>query len=349
VLITLIAFIVTILVIITIHELGHFLAARITGMRVKRFSIGFPPKMFSRKIGETEFSISWIPLGGYVQVAGMIDESMEDDALTGAPDEFMSKRPPQKLFFLSAGVIMNYLTAFLIIASLTAVVGIGDVDGTIVGEVLSGMPAMSAGARAGDRIVAVNHQATSQWENVVTRIIQSGDTVLLSVQRPGVGPLDLLIPTQKATDDTTRRMIGIAPKINRRPASLGDAIGQGWEFCASTTIGTARFIGGLFGGTSRFSQLAGPVGVAKMSGESARQGAGAFLFFIAYVSVSIGFLNILPIPALDGGHIIYVLIEAVIRRPIPTNVKLWVQQIGIGLLLLLVLFVSYHDIVRIFS
>lgn len=142
-LLTLVTFIATILFIVTIHEFGHFLAARLTGMRVRRFSIGFPPKIFSWRRGDTEYSLSWIPLGGYVQIAGMVDESMDDEGITGAPDEFMSKNPAQKVFVLSAGVIMNYLTAFLIIAVLTLVVGVGEVKGTRVGEVIADMPALS--------------------------------------------------------------------------------------------------------------------------------------------------------------------------------------------------------------
>lgn len=345
-LVTLLAFIVTIGVIITIHEVGHFVAARLTKTRVKRFSIGFPPAAISKKVGETEFILAWIPLGGYVQIAGMVDESLDDEGITGASDEFMSKNVFQKVFILAAGVLMNYLTAFVIIAGLTASLGIGDVRNTTVGEVISGMPALSGGLRAGDKITAVDGKPTSTWDDLVGAIGSAGDSVALQVERAGE-VLALRFPTRKS-EDGNRKVIGVAPQIDIRPATLVDMVQQGADFCWSTTAGIVGFLGGLATGESSVSQLAGPLGVAKMSGESARQGSGAFLFFIAYVSVSIGFLNILPFPALDGGHIIYALIETVIRRPIPTKVKLWTQQIGMGLLILLVVFVSYHDIVRIF-
>ena len=344
---TLLAFIVTIGVIITIHEVGHFLAARLTKTRVKRFSIGFPPPAFSKTIGETEFVLAWIPLGGYVQIAGMIDESMDEEGITGAPDEFMSKNVFQKVFILAAGVLMNYLTAFLIISGLTAAVGMGDVRNTTVGEVISGMPAMTAGMRAGDRIIEVNNQETKSWEELVAAVGSSGDSVTLTLNRSGE-VLTLRFPTQSAGEGSERRIIGVAPQIDVRPATVGEMFTRGALFCWETTSGIVGFLRGLATGESSISQLAGPLGVAKLSGDSARQGSGAFLFFIAYVSVSIGFLNILPLPALDGGHIVYALIEAIIRRPIPTKVKLWTQQIGMGLLILLIIFVSYHDIVRIF-
>jgi regulator of sigma E protease len=346
-LLTLITFIATILFIVTIHEFGHFLAARLMGMRVKQFSIGFPPKIFSWRKGQTEYSISWIPLGGYVQIAGMIDEALDDEGITGAPDEFMSKNPVQKIFVLSAGVIMNYITAFLIIVGLTLALGIVDVKSTRVSEVISGMPALAAGVHAGDRIIEVNGKATPTWEAVVEAIGQDGDSVALTVMRADTARLSFLIPTQLTGDPAAKRkVIGIAPEVIIRSAGIGESFERGWQFCAGTSVAIIQFLKGLTTGESSVSELAGPLGVARLSGDSAREGSGAFLFFIAYISVSIAFLNILPFPALDGGHVLYVIIETIIRRPIPTRIKLYMQQAGMALLILLVLFVSYHDIVR---
>lgn len=348
-LLTLVAFIVTVGIIVTIHEFGHFVAARLTGMRVRRFSIGFPPKMASWQIGQTEFVLAWIPLGGYVQIAGMVDESLDDEGITGATDEFMSKNPVQKMFVLSAGVLMNYLTAFVIIAALTLAMGIGDINGTVIGEVIPDLPAAATGIAAGDEIRAVNGVPTPDWSAVVETISSAGDTIALTVARRGGDTLTYWIPTSAATDGSDRRVVGIAADVLRRPAGILEALVNAGGFCWGTTTAIVDFLVGLASGRSSISELAGPLGVARLSGESARQGSGAFLFFLAYVSVSIGLLNILPIPALDGGHIIYVLIESVLRRPIPTRIKVWTQQIGMALLILLVLFVSYHDIVRIFA
>jgi regulator of sigma E protease len=350
-LLTVLAFLVVIGVIVTIHELGHFVAAKLTGMRVNKFSIGFPPRIYSRKIGQTEFSISWIPLGGYVQIAGMVDESMdEDNKPTGAPDEFMSKSPLQKIFVLSAGVLMNYVIAFLLVAGLTIAIGTAHVAGTEIGEVMPNMPAEKAGVKPGDEIVAVSGIETPTWEKVVETISASGDTVALTVRQADTGErVDLAIPTELTKDGAPRRIIGITPQIEFQRAGPITAIRRGAQFCYGTTAGIVGFLGDLFTGRGSITQLAGPLGVAQLSGESARQGIGTFLFFLAYVSVSIGFLNILPLPVLDGGHIMYVLIESLVRRQIPARVKLWIQQVGVGLLILLVILVSYHDILRIFS
>lgn len=348
-LLTIIAFIVTIGIIVIVHEFGHFLAARLTGMAVKKFSIGFPPKLMSRMIGKTEFSIGWIPLGGYVQIAGMVDESLDGSGITGAPDEFMSKNLFQKVFALSAGVLLNYLTAFLIISGLAAVLGIGEPAGTRVGDVLEDMPAQTAGIVAGDEIIAINGQEVDSWSSLVAVVGTARDTVHFVLKRTTGLKEAISLPTQDAGDGTGRRVVGIVPEIVRRAATTLEIVERGWDFCRLTTVGIIRFLRGLASGASSLSDLSGPLGVAQLSGESARQGSGTFLYFLAYVSVSIGFLNILPLPVLDGGHIVYVLIEAIIRRPIPTKIKLWVQQIGMALLILLVLFVSYHDVIRIFS
>ena len=350
-LLTILSFAVVAGVIITLHEFGHFAAARLTGMRVKKFSIGFPPRMFTRKIGETEFSLSWIPLGGYVQIAGMVDESLDSEGITGAPDEFSSKNALQKTFVLSAGVLMNYLTAFLIMIGLTLVMGVPEIGKSQVGEVISGRPAEKAGILANDRIVEVDGSPVSTWEDVIRTISASKDSVHLALVRGDANQrFEVIVPTDTVNEEgQVRRVIGIGPFIEFRSAGFVESISRSAGFCYSTTLGLVGFIGDMVTGKGSITQLSGPVGVAKLSGDSARQGPGAFIFFIAFVSVSIGFLNILPLPVLDGGQITFVLIEAITRRTIPVKVKLIIQQVGIAALLLLVLVVSYNDIMRIFA
>lgn len=348
-LVTILSFVFVAGIIITIHEFGHFLAARLTGMRVKKFSIGFPPRIFTKKIGDTEFSLSWIPLGGFVQIAGMVDESMDEEGITGAPDEFMSKNPLQKIFVLSAGVMMNYITAIVILFFLTLAVGLPVVDRAIIGETIKEKPAQVAGLLSGDVITEIDGQPVALWEDVVRLITATKDTVQIAIDREGQ-IIRFAVPTESIdSGDSTRRVIGIAPKVEYRDAGFAEAVTGGFNFCWQTTTNLAGFIGDLVTGNGSLSQLSGPVGVAQLSGESARQGISEFMFFIAFVSVSIGFLNILPFPVLDGGHIVVVLIESIIRRPIPTRVKLAIQQVGMIALLLLIVVVSYHDILKLFG
>lgn len=345
-LVTILSFVLAAGIIITIHEFGHFIAARLTGMRVKKFSIGFPPRIFAKQIGGTEFSVSWIPLGGFVQIAGMVDESLDDEGITGAPDEFMSKNLAQKTFVLSAGVLMNYVTAFIIILGLTLALGVPEADQPIIGEAVADRPAAIAGIQSGDQIVEIDGHAVTKWEDVIRNITAAQDTVALRVARAGE-TLAFMIPTVSIEEgDSSRRVIGIAPQLTFRAAGFGEAISAAGLFCWRTTANLVGFISDLVSGSGSLSQLSGPVGVARLSGESARQGFDAFLFFIAFISVSIGFLNILPFPVLDGGHIVIAVIESIIGRPISTKVKLGIQQFGMAALILLVLVVSYHDILR---
>ena len=343
---TLFAFIVVLGVIILVHETGHFIAARLTGMRVERFSIGFPPRIASKTIGNTEFVLAWIPLGGYVKIAGMIDESMDKTSITGAPDEFMSKNPLQKIFVLSAGVLMNYIMAAVIITGLTLTMGIAHVGEPIIGEVTPDYPAEAAGLLPGDRIVSVGDSMVSDWKDIVRFISSGADTIHLTLARED-SQWSMAIPTMEIEDKGGKRhVIGIVSAVSFEKASIAEGFRQGIQFCVVTTEGILTFFKQLAFGEASVRDLAGPVGVAKLSGESARQGLGTFLFFLAFVSVSIGFLNILPFPVLDGGHIVYVLIEAVIRRPISAKIKLIIQQTGFILLILLILIVTYHDILR---
>jgi len=228
-------------------------------------------------------------------------------------------------------------------------VGLPEANKAIIGETIANKPAQIVGLQTGDVITQIDGQPVESWEDVVTHITATGDTVSIVVNRDGQ-LLPFAVPTEKIeAGDSTRRVIGIAPKVEYRDASLSEAVTGGFLFCYRTTANLGSFIGDLVTGNGSLSQLSGPVGVAQLSGESARQGVGEFLFFIAFVSVSIGFLNILPFPVLDGGHIVVVLIEAIIRRPIPTKVKLAIQQAGMAALLLLIIVVSYHDILKLFG
>ncbi len=351
---TVISFIVVIFVVIMAHELGHFMAARLSGIRVETFSIGFGPAIWSRKRGDTEYRLAWIPVGGYVKMAGMIDESLEGEGgITGAHDEFMSKRTLQKAFVILAGVIMNGILAFLIYASVAGIWGAYEAEPeAVIGGLHPDYPAAQAGLKPGDRILAVDGLAVESWEAMALKIHdypgrpielvaeRRGDTlsvelVPLTVVQPGLGEIGL---------------VGIEPNYVLRPVSaLGEMVRIGvLETMAGIRLAW-RTIASFVSGEATLRDIGGPIFIAQLSGESARSGLFSFLRFIAFISINIAFINILPIPVLDGGHLVYVMIESAIRRPIPTRVKLWTQQAGMILLLVLMVFIMRNDILRIFE
>ena len=352
--ISILSLIIVLGVIVFVHELGHFLAAKLVGVRVEQFSLGFPPKMVGRKIGETEYMISWIPLGGYVKMAGMIDESLNSKPLTGANWEFMSKNFFQKVFVISAGVLMNFILAFVIYTGITLFNGVGELGPAVVGGVEPGMPADSVGIQPGDLIVYIDSDTIAGWVGLSEIIHRRPDEEFkVTWIREGV-EMSAVVRSEAhkrpiGTEMVEVGLIGIGAQLTRRPAGIIESVSTGAEgtfyACSATVIGLHMLIKGEAG----IKDFTGPLGIAQYSGEAMRTGLVVFLSFLAFISSNIGLLNILPIPVLDGGHLVFITVEAVIRRPISSKVKIIIQQVGMALLLALILIISYNDIMRLFT
>jgi len=353
---TLLSFVVVVGIIIFVHELGHFLAAKMMGIKVIRFSLGFPPKLYGKQIGETEYCICWVPLGGYVKMAGMLDESFEDeDAIKGEPWEFESKNALQKAFVICAGVLMNFILGMVIFSAITGLSGVPEAKEPLIGEVVVGYPAEQAGVLSGDRVTEVNGTAVDSWDEIVQIIhnLEAEQPLTLHIDREGEEVSATMVARQeKSMIDGEIRLIskvGINPHLTTRPASTREVLISGPASTWALIKMSALTIRMLVTGDASVRDLAGPLFIAQMSGRTARSGTLDFLGFIGFISVNIGFLNILPIPVLDGGHLVYILVEAIFRRKIPFTVKLRIQQVGLALLLLLMVVVFYSDIMRIFT
>jgi regulator of sigma E protease len=347
-----VSFIVVVGVIILVHEWGHFMAARAVGIRVDRFSIGFGPKIVAWQRGETEYRIAWIPLGGYVKMAGMIDESLDnpDDFDPSDPRLFMNKKGWQKVLVVSAGVIMNMVLAGMVLWGVYATRGVPslpDQPGTVIDRPISRFPAERAGLQRGDSLLTIDDVAVAKWSDLVNAIYERpGREITITYLREGeTRSVKLTTRSEKQKGKTEPvGKIGIAPMLTYQRLGVGEAFVCGWVATGSILARTADGIRKLVTHEASVKDLAGPVGIAKMTGEVARQGIGDLLEFLALISVNIGFLNILPIPALDGGHLVLVLIEGVSRRRLSTKVKIWVQQVGMILLLALIAVVIFNDV-----
>ena len=352
--ITFIAFVVVVGVVIFIHESGHFLAARAVGARVEVFSLGLPPRLVGIKRGDTEYRLGWIPLGGYVKIAGMIDESMDDEGVTGAPDEFMSKSYPSKVFILIAGVLMNFLLGFLIYAFIVFVEGDIKIDpSSSIGSLAEGYPAQEAGMLSGDRIISINSKEISTWEDL-TKIIHNrpGESLSISWVHEADTVTSAVVPRTETRqlEDGEREigLIGITQNITYVKVPPAQAISKGAKLTVTYLQMSVETVSKLVTGRASIKEVTGIVGIVQYSGQTARAGWVSFLGFIGFISISIGFFNILPIPMLDGGHIVMATIEVIIRRNLSTKVKLIIQQVGLALILVLMVVVTYHDVLRIF-
>jgi len=351
---TLLAFIAVIGVIIFVHELGHFLAAKSVGIRVEAFSLGYPPKMVSRRRGETVYSIGWIPLGGYVKMSGMIDESLHGGpSITGAPWEFASKRAWQKLWVISAGVLMNLLLGVVLYTGVAAVKGIPEA-GTepVVGELTAGWPAAEAGMLPGDRILAIDGEAKIAWEEILRRIQpRAGSETTLVYERGGERLEARLTPRSAPGVEGAGEVgkIGIGPEIVFRAGSIPEVLASGLVGTAAIVALVAENVWSLVTLQVSVRDLGGPILIAKLSGESARRGIAHLLSFIAFISINIGCFNLLPVPALDGGHALILIGEAVTRRTMPVRARMAVQQAGMLMLLALVVVIVFNDAQRVFG
>ena len=383
---TVLATIVVIGVLVFVHELGHYLAARSVGIRVERFSVGFPPRLFTfisedegwliqmyffcrssegkwqwqviwkKKISVlgktgtgTEYCLALIPLGGYVKMAGIIDESM-DTIITSAPDEFMSKSFLSQVFVMSAGVIMNILFAFSVYTGLSYHFG-KPVDNppAIVSQLVEGMPAKEAGVLPGDKIISINGEPVDNWNDMALKIHSMPEkNITLEIDRDGKNITKQFTTSFRKTGVDTVGSIGISMERQYVDVDLLEAGVSGFN---STMVGFGIIVISvkmLITGEASLKELGGPIMIAQLAGETARAGLPTLLSFMALISINLAFLNILPIPGLDGGHILISIIQAIIRKPLSLKTRMIFQQVGMAFLLLLMIIVFYNDIGRLF-
>ena len=458
-------------ILVFVHELGHFLAARLFGMRVDAFSLGFPPNVLKKQVGQTEYRLGAVPLGGYVKIAGMVDESMDVEGLESEPqpDEYRSKPVWQRIVVISAGVVFNIILAAVIYSALAFGYGQSYTPAENVRlDVVPESIASEIGLETGDRIVGVNGEPIERYEDVFSPSSFIADPLVMTVLREGVrveleGPPGLLTRlTQRQTalenageQVTLEGVLGAVPQfppvlravspgsaaaeaglqagdrilavdgepvrswatltdliaasggegmtirwarpdsliteaasasvVERRGAAtiyegeaaprasgngyvlgveldmttlgsrieefgLGEAVAAGIDRTVSSTAVYFQFIGKLVTGRESVREnVGGPLMIAKQSKEAADQGFESFWQFVAILSIALAVFNILPVPALDGGHLVFLLYEGVVRREPSLKVRMVVQQVGVALILMLMVFVIFNDAVRWFG
>lgn len=338
------------------HELGHFIVARICGVKVEVFSIGFGKKLVSWQFGQTEYALSMIPLGGYVKLKGQDDSNPK--LKNYEADSYLSKSPWQRIAILLAGPFFNLFLAFLLYMAV-GLLGKANLL-PVVGEVKENYPAVKAGIKAGDVIVAINGKEIKTWEELDSMIIESQGELELKIQR-GQGELKeslrvRVLPMEQEAqnifrENITRKIIGIssAGAVGMVHYKGLDSIVFGIDESIKASTLIAQSIIKLISGVVPSSEVGGVVSIVSVIGTASSSGLTHLLWLTALISVNLGILNLLPIPALDGGHIIFNLYEVIMRKAPSENVAYYLTLCGWAVLLGLMLLGLYNDIFRLLA
>ncbi len=334
---SILAFLIVFGIVSIVHELGHFLTAKAFGFRILEFAIGFGPVLFKKKRGETDYCLRALPLGG-------LNRFDDGEDGRGTDGRSFSRRPYyQRFLVILSGALMNILLAVALVSVLFSVTG---TPVTVIEDTVPGSPAETSGFRKGDIILEIDGKPMLTSESIVSVLSSSsGITVDITVERDGS---IIEVPTTPAKDPADGRgKIGIYMSAALKKTSVPVAFANGVKFLSEIIKLTISAIGRLFVGRD-LEQLSGPVGIAVASAEAARNGLSSFILLIALVSVSLGVFNLIPLPILDGGYLVFMTIEKMTGRSIPERVMSALKLAGMAFFILLAIYATYSDITRIF-
>jgi regulator of sigma E protease len=360
-------FIAILLVLVVSHEFGHFIVAKKSGIRVDEFSFGFPPKIFGKKIGETTYNFNALPFGGYVKIFG---ENGDDETVTPEDKKrsFTNKPRYIQAAVLVAGVLMNFIVAWFLLSvgymsGLPSSVSMAPTGVLVsnqyltVTSVVKGSPAETSGLKAGDKLIALD-TATDSTKLLSSNLV--AENVQIFIKKHGSenikveylrGPESKTIELTPAINKDGMPAIGIAmDTIGILKLPIHKAVWEGLKLTTDLTIGTAvgfyKLISGALTGQGDMSAVTGPIGIVGVVGDAAKFGFIYLLSFTALISVNLAVINLLPFPALDGGRLLFLLIEKIKGSRIKPEIANMINLVGFGILMLLMVFITYHDIVK---
>lgn len=341
-------FIILVGTIVFVHELGHFLMAKRAGVKVYEFAIGFGKAIVQRKWGETIYSIRLIPLGGFVKMAGMDNpDDASEDVDADIERSFNRKSVGQRMAIIVAGPMMNFLLAIVLFSVFHAFVSLP----LTVGGVIADGPAARAGLQTGDVIVQADGQDMAAAQQFIEFVRARPDQeIQLLLERDG-RPLTVTVVPEETAEG--RVQIGVMLQGGKETYPLGQSLRLGVRDTAQSAVGLLRWLGRIVTGQTRAEEvrdnLAGPIGIAILVGESAQRGLGHLVVLAAMINVTLGLLNLLPIPVLDGGWLMFLLLEAIRGRPLNPEHQGLAHFIGFAILLIIMMFATYSDLTRLFS
>lgn len=340
--VTVISALVVFGVLVLVHELGHFVMAKQTGMFVKEFAIGFGPKIISKKIGETVYSIRCVPLGGFNDIAGM--DPGDDEA---GERSYFRKPILHRMVVIVAGAAMNLILPIFLFWGMIYFNGVASPSPEpVLGEVIANTPAAKAGLQNGDRIVKMDDKSITSWQEFTTAVKDSaGHSYKVIFERNGQQQETVLTP--EYNEQAKRAMVGVRSDVITEKVGFVDAFSMALNRNLFIIKKMVSGIGDIISGEAA-GDVSGPIGVIQMTGEMAEAGMLPLINFAALLSLNLGIVNLLPIPALDGGHFIVLMLEAVRGKPLGEKALGYIQMVGIACLVTIMLFATKNDVVRIF-
>ena len=327
-------------ILVTVHEFGHFITAKLTGMKVEEFSIGFGPNIYQRQEGETLYSLRMLPLGGYNKIAGMDPEDPED-----LERGFNSKPVASRMLVILAGSLMNFALPVLFFFGIFLAYGMEVPQNTpVLGQIVEGYPAAQSGLKEGDKDLSINGQPVSQWTDIRTRLADAGTKpVPFEIQRDKEKLTVTVTPV--LNPETGKPFIGVVSSLKKVQLTP-------WQAAVSSVTATKNIIKNMYASLYHMvtgktkAELSGPVGVAKMAGQVAHKGFDMLLQFTAMLSLNLAIINLLPLPALDGGHFLILLIEAVTGHKLGKTAMQNIQKVGVAMILAITIFATFKDLTR---
>ncbi len=348
ILLNIILFIFILGFIVFIHEFGHFTFAKLTGVYVYEFAIGMGPKLFSKKGKETEYTIRAVPIGGFCQLAG---EDVDDDELKKVPKDrrLQSKSCFKRFLIMFFGAGNNFISAILILFFIALIWG-GTTMNPTISSVEKNYPAAEVGLEKGDKILEINHHkiTTSDDISLYLAVADPTEKSVIKVQKKSGQEESYQLKPKKVKEKgqtTYRYGIGL---VQKKTHGFVNAVQYMVKKTGSIFKQMAVTVGYLFTGGIKISQLSGPVGIYSVVGEQSKAGLASILYLVAFLSINVGFINLLPLPAFDGGHILFIIIEKIKGSPVSPELENKIHTIGLFLLMLLMIVVTFNDILRLF-
>lgn len=328
--ITIIAAILVFGLLIGIHEFGHLISAKLCGIKVYEFAIGMGVKLFSFEKGGTKYSLRLFPIGGFC--------NMNEDVESDSEDAFGNKKPWQRILVLASGAIMNLLLGFVILCILMGMPE--EIVTNSVGDVLDYAPAYTQGLKPGDEIIKINNTRTNLIDDIMLEMNYSdGSDINLTVKREGEN-INLIITPYK--DESGRYIIGYKPEIVQNSFLL--TVRNAFYYSIYISKAVLLSLRDMVTGKVAINQVSGPVGIVKEIGNAASAGINRLLELVALITINLGLFNLLPFPALDGGRIVFVLYELITRKKVSVSVEAVIHFIGLLLLLLVMVIVTFSDL-----